>query len=158
MTTAAEFNLANSIEVTPVITSILNEVLRGLEQDDSEYICNLILHPRRWREESDRDQRHALQRFIVASLKHDPTDPDSADNATLYGWLSSTCLWLEESPREIDALDLAKWGRKAWVAKLLYLIETKDAVRLYADGSYLDADWRYLPNGAPGWMRGDLPQ
>lgn len=158
MTTAAEFNLQNSIVVTPVITSILKEVAQGLEADSDEYICNLILHPQWLREKSEREERHALQRFIAASLKVDSTDSETADNATLYGWLSSTCLWLEEYPRQIDVLDLAKLGRKAWVAKLLYLIEVKDAVRLYSDGSYLDADWRYLPNGEPGWMRGDLPQ
>lgn len=153
---SVEYNLENSIVVTPVIVNLLKTVLVDLD-NDQDFICNSILHPRNATE--DFAQNKALQEFIMRSISIQVIDGEVCESVsgTLYGWL---CFMYE--PFNIMESELSRqvahMAREAWVAKMLYLIEEKDAVRLYSDGSYLDADWRYLPNGEPGWMRGDLPQ
>jgi hypothetical protein len=133
---SVEFNLANSIEVTPRLREILILALDLLKTEREKFVCHAV----------DTEVDGApVRRFIMASIQS-----GEFRCSTLTDWIYAVYPSFLDGGVRHDIL--MRNVREAWVEKMLYLIDVKDAVRLYSDGSYLDADWRYLPNGEPGWM------
>ncbi len=134
----------NHIEVSPIVVRILKNTLAELKDDRQFFICNSLTSPRNLISFGKEDTER-VRLFIMAAIEERPTECTSI-GGTLFGWIMANYKPFDDINYTL-ARGISHEARKAWVSKLLYLIEEKKAITLFTDGAWMTKTGLYEANG-----------